>query len=157
MDPKTLQPIDPKLKETYERVMGTSLTPPPSAGQNPPPPPPPVQPTPPIESKPPIQPQPQPKLYPPLQSNNNETPPLQQPSPQSTPLQHTEKEAVTPPPNTPLTTPVVSEVKNNPTETTTERKRRVPRVFLVLGGVVFLIAYAFFWLKFFNLSIPFLP
>lgn len=44
MDPKNLSSLDPKLKEAYERVMGTSFTPPtqtktPTVTTPPPPPP----------------------------------------------------------------------------------------------------------------------
>jgi hypothetical protein len=33
----------------------------------------------------------------------------------------------------------------------------VSPVLYVLGGIIFLVAYTIFWLKFFKISVPFLP
>ena len=38
-----------------------------------------------------------------------------------------------------------------------KKKSPVSAPILILGGVVFLLAYALFWFKFFNVPLPFLP
>jgi hypothetical protein len=38
-----------------------------------------------------------------------------------------------------------------------KKKNKILPVFILLCGILFLIGYAFFWIKIFNLNLPFLP
>lgn len=126
---KQLNTLDPKLKETYERVMGTSTTPIQKTNLFIPKP---VAPQPTIQNQTiqsqPIQPQPTPQPIKPVQP---------QPIPQSQPVQEQ-----------PIQTPQTTSLK--------KRNKMLP-IFLVLAGIVFLIGYTIVWLKIFNLNLPFLP
>lgn len=122
MDPKTLPTLDPKLKEAYERVMGSSVTPPP-----------------------PVQPQPVPA-------------------------------APQPPPPAPAKSDVASATSDvalaggsSVHHTTTSfvagnvagnveaaGKPKISPLVLVFAGVIFLLVYTLFWMRFFNLPLPFL-
>ncbi len=149
MDPKTLPNLDPKLKEVYERVMGSSVT------QTPPVPVvPPAQTQPPVNSAPPSQPTPPPQ------------PNLQSPPPSTQkPLNNTDQELhatqvfnphlnsgrpkleASPAPAS------VSAVKTTGVET--KGKSKIGAPVLALMGIVFLILYAIFWVSFFKVRLPF--
>lgn len=120
MDLSKLNQLDPKLKETYERVMGTSARPTTVAPQ------PTIQ-NQTIQSQP-IQPQPIPQ---PLE------PARPQPIAQSQPVK-------------------IQPIQKPQTQNLKKKNKMLP-IFLALGGIIFLIVYAFFWIRIFNLKLPFLP
>jgi hypothetical protein len=133
MNPKAPGNLDPKLKETYERVMGTSFgsaTPAPAQKRT-------VQTTVVQEPQASITPQPVATVPPPIDVAN----PLPEmvSSPQ-TPKGDPFKETV-PPPTTVI-------MKGNATQ---KKKNILLPVFLVIGGLIFFVAYAVFWAKVFGL------
>lgn len=136
MNPKSVNDLDPKLKETYERVMGTSL------GQKPT-----TAPAPTMETQPVIEPQPQP------------TTDEQKPEPQlqvETPTISTNED-------TTVSQVFRADSKNEPAETATVNppspkseaaakksgNKLLPIV--IVGGVMFLAIYAVIWAKVFGL------
>lgn len=127
MDPKTAPTLDPKLKEAYDRVMGTSLpTAPPSST-----PPPPMQPAAPVQ-----------KMADPMS--------LHEAPPHTHPLQAT--------PTTPVTSPTKpSGISSGFVAPHEEKNSAVSGKLLLIAGVVFLIVYTLFWLKWFGVALPFLP
>jgi hypothetical protein len=136
MDPKSAQTLDPKLKEAYDRVMGatlpTSQTPPvanPSVGNSP------VSPH-----------------HDPLDKMAiKENPPMQA----AAPLPTHQAGTVSPSPTPVATAPLhVSSGFVAPHE---EKKAPVSGTLLIVAGVVFLIVYTLFWLKWFGIPLPFLP
>lgn len=192
MDPKQqLSTLDPKLKEAYERVMGTSAKPTtqpqnpiattaPSLSPSPTSVPMPNLnnsnssgpfPTPSIntvnQSVPPASPQPMsPSLGP---SGSIAQPPqmLQTPQPMSSPAPTIIN------PGSPAPQPTTGPVKvqfntqiGQPAQAQSpksgmglqnqKKKGSVSPVLIVVAGIVFLIAYAIFWMKVFNIPIPFL-
>lgn len=135
MDPKNLPTLDPKLQEAYNRVMSTSL---PTATPSNPMPIPPSS----VQSAP----TPQASIPTPPMPIPTPTPPISSP---------------TPPPMVPA--PVAS---TKPAGSTTAfvagghvggGKPAVSPVILIVGGLIFFAVYSLFWLKFFNISLPFLP
>jgi hypothetical protein len=154
MDPKAVNNLDPKLKETYDRVMGTA-SPQPAANVTPIP----IAPAPGI---------------PPLNAN---AAPLMDNGVQNV----SAKGPIIP---TDMPTPVDSSASTIPTTPYTPDNLRfqaaiqspmgapaqavagapmVPqqpssmlRILYIVGSVVFFIVYTFFWVKIFNLPIPFL-
>lgn len=156
MDPNTLTNLDPKLRETYERVMGTT-TPapaePPAASDQPsaqiPVPTPAADPLPITASEPaPEQASPSPTPSTPTLSApaaDTLSAPLTQPlstndQPQNVTI------------NQPLPDPSVSAFVAKP-----HGHMGLIRVFYILGGIVFFVIYIFFWMKIFNIQLPFLP
>lgn len=137
MDPKQL---DPKLKEAYDRVMGTSFTPPaatPTPTQSASTPAPVAEPAP---------------IVPAAEPMATQTPVTPQPV---TPVELTSE----PVPFQP-TTSVESKMPINgfvAADANTQKKHGVSPVIIILGVIVFLVVYALFWVKFFGVSLPFLP
>jgi hypothetical protein len=140
MNPKTVNDLDPKLKETYERVMGTSFSP----SANPIPAPVmqrPIQTTvveqPVAEQSPQAVVQPLPPL--PQQPAAN---PMQEmvPSPQMTKMPTTFQATAMPPANV--------LIKN---ATTTKKKNFLKPVLFTVGGIIFFIVYGVVWAKVFGL------
>jgi hypothetical protein len=133
MNPKTPANLDPKLKETYERVMGTSFasaTPPPAQPR-------PVQTTVVQEPQPPIAAQPVTPPPPPIDVANPASEMVS--SPQTPKIGDPFKETV-PPPAT-----VVMKGNN------AKKKNILLPVLLVVGGLIFFIAYGVIWAKVFGL------
>lgn len=121
MNPKDPGSLDPKLRETYERVMGTSFTP-----QQPPSSQPPAEPEAPLPT-----PQPQP-----------ETPlPAPEPEPQAEPQPDPISIPDTPPEMVP------SPMTSDPTPSNSSKLKPI---FLTLGGIIFFAVYAFIWAKVFG-------
>lgn len=162
MDPKTLPNLDPKLKEVYERVMGSSA---PQASPAPQPSfPPPTQTPPPAPVAPPqptVAPQTPPPPVPPsptptLPNNNNQPHATQVFNPHFSGANKTKVEipkvemqsaVPTPSTTTPSTAPVqTAQVKG---------KFKIGVPVIALAGVVFLILYAFFWASIFKIRLPF--
>jgi hypothetical protein len=184
MDPKQqLSQLDPKLKEAYERVMSSSATPTvpstspaPTATVNPPTPTsvpmPNINtstasgpfPTPGISTTPP----PMPTMSPNINSSGM--------SPQMTaaPITNISPTPTVVNPGSPTPAPTTGPVKvqfnaqiGNPTAAqpaTTgmglqAQKKKGPKVspaLIIVAGIVFILAYAIFWMKVFNIPIPFL-
>ncbi len=135
MNPKMPSDLDPKLKETYERVMGTSFAP-----ATPSPQPRPVQTTVVQEPQPIAAAQPMavaPPSLPPIDVANPA--PEMVPSPQ-TPKSGDPFKGFEPPPAT-----VIMK------ETTTKKKSLLMPILLMVGGLIFFIAYGVIWAKVFGL------
>ena len=132
MDPNALSNLDPKLKETYEKVMGTNTA---SPAQSAPPTP--------VDGAPT-----------PIQENPNSdglSAPIQPPLPDN-PAQSSESpQTVTI--NQPLPNPAAasSDIITKPQG----GHGGLIKVFYVLGATVFFVIYIFFWMKIFNISLPF--
>lgn len=158
MDLKGTTSLDPKLKEAYEKVMGTSFTPaaPPApqtpAAQQPNPvpaasipntqaplQPPPVQPLHVTEEEQPQPAQPLPPT-PPILTNNKPEPEMVA-SPQIFSDVNPFKEPA----------PVPGEVLANNGVANEKKSNKLVVAGLVIGGVVFFIIYAFIWIKVFGL------
>lgn len=128
MDTQSLNNLDPKLKETYERVMGTT--------------------TPPISQTPPL--------------NTNAAPLIDTTTPDSS-----KGPADTSIPTTPYTpdnlrfqaaiqTPLATPVQQTPVGATVPNQpSSMLHILYVVGAVVFFIVYTVFWVKIFNLPLPF--
>lgn len=137
MDPKSAQISDPKLKEAYDRVMGMSL---PKATHNTEPPK--------VAEKPMDTPLP--------------TPPTQQPH---DPLMATAHEQAAPPANhaSPTTAPAPTPAHASMSFSTAyvapheDKKSPISAPLLLFAGVIFLIVYTLFWMKWFGMTLPFLP
>lgn len=138
MDPKQL---DPKLKEAYDRVMGTSTTPP---AANPP-------------AAPVVNPSPAPEPIPSNPEPLTQTP-FTPPQP-VTPEPVVPNEPVTPQPApAEPTTSVESKVQiNGFVAADHQKKSGISPAIVILGVIVFLVVYSLFWIKFFGVSLPFLP
>jgi hypothetical protein len=131
MNSKIPANLDPKLKETYERVMGTSFTPttPPAQTR-------PVQTTVVQEPQSPIAAQPVTSISQPIDVANPD--PEMVSSPQMPKIGDPFKETESPPAN------II------PKGTTLKKKSFTP-VLLVVGGLIFFVAYAVIWAKVFGL------
>lgn len=120
MDLSKLNQLDPKLKETYERVMGTSARPTPVAPQ------------------------------PTIQNQTIQSQPTQ-PQPMPQPVQQARPQPIAQP------QPVQAQPIQKQQEQTLKKKIKILPVFIILGGIIFLLGYVLFWTKIFNLKLPFLP
>ncbi|MBI4079545.1 MAG: hypothetical protein HY429_04595 [Candidatus Levybacteria bacterium] len=149
MDPKTARSLDPKLKEAYDRVMGT-LTTSHAATTSPLPSPPPPPLPPPADtqlSKPPF-----PSLgMPPVQAAQSVAP--------HSPQQIAEPTIQPQPVQPQAAKPTTSAASSGTTFVAQAHKGKsgVHPAFVATGVVVFFLAYTFFWIKFFNLPLPFIP
>ena len=152
MDPKTLASLDPKLRETYERVMGTSAAvgpAQPAMSDTPavpfPAPPSPAITTPAVEQAPAGQ------L---LSSSAPDAPPIPSPAGAYTPESlGLAQPAVPPAPQPGQTWPQESqEIAPAPAA---KSSPALIRILYILGGIIFFIAYTYFWIKIFKLPLPF--
>ena len=168
MDPQKLSQLDPKLREAYQRVMGTPVPQPrgepasprlqrgePVQAQTPP------MPTPPMPDPTPMPP-PQPEPEPPSPTAGVPTPIIEEPPAASRPpIQPTPEPAIPIPSPTQASNFVQmnSEVGAMPDQTIALKKKNgimMPVLFGVMG-LVFIVIYTLFWTKIFNFKIPFLP
>lgn len=142
MDPKAANAnfpnhLDPKLKEAYERVMGTATT-----KQEPNP----AQPMPATQAPPasvPTQPPASPAATPPpTPIASYQVPSLQ---PANSPFAATTLSTSKTTPVKPSAKPTVSEKKSSPIMT----------ILLVLGGIIFFLAYTIVCVKLLNVTLPF--
>ncbi|MGA2968051.1 MAG: hypothetical protein ABSD69_02685 [Candidatus Levyibacteriota bacterium] len=126
MNPKSVNDLDPKLKETYERVMGTSL-----GGDSAPPP---AMETQPVSQ--PSEPKPEPQAQP-------------EPQPgESAPIEGSTVSQVFRADNT--TKPTETAVVNPPSENQKAAKKggkKLLPVIIVVGAVIFFAIYAVLWAK----------
>jgi len=147
MDPKTLSNLDPKLRETYERVMGSASAAAPGSTPG---------------ATAPGTPSPEPTLAPPTPAADS---PIPTPS----------SAHVTEPTLSPSPTPVAPSTEPNPFQTPVMQAAEQPplqspasvnqmsdqnaspmiRILYIVGAIVFFIVYTFFWAKVFNLQWPF--
>ena len=158
MDQKSPNQLDPKLKAIYENVMGGTATPNPTI-QNP---------TPPIIQSPvvststvPIPPiQPVQPLQPTISPVNATIPkpPILAAAPVTSPIQPTQSIP------SPIANPYLSMRQTQPQPTAsiqtpipTQKKKMSKTILLIPLGIIFLVAYAIFWIKFFGIKLPFLP
>ena len=158
MDPKTATPptpgnLDPKLKEMYDRIMAINVKPSaPAAGQ-----------TTNVVSEQTTAPQPARSTATP-QAGIPETPFM--PPANTMPV----TQVAPPPPQVKVvqtqTIPTVAQAAaqkatGSPTSFVAQTKKKgsfsLMTPLLILGAIIFLGVYTFFWIKFFNLPVPFLP
>lgn len=158
MDPKSLNTIDPKLRETYERVMGTS-SPTPQVTTAPPAQTP-VTPTP-IESSPtPMASEPPPMPPTPDMTSMNipsgvpETP-QESPNQTNQPAYQKDNLQFQASIQSPFGTSFSSTTPTEPAPATPKPASSTIRILYIVGAIVFFIAYTFFWVKVFNLPTPF--
>jgi len=135
MDPQKLSQLDPKLREAYLRVMGTEVPAP--------------------QTAPPVQ---TPVSVPQFQAQQE---PIPAPTPVSQPIQGMNSEIPVPQTSMPddlrMTSPVAPAPAFRPQPVALEKKSGMIPVFFVIVGAVFIVIYALFWTKVFNLKLPFLP
>lgn len=151
MDPQKLSQLDPKLREAYQRVMGTVIPEPQAPAvqaQTPAPPTPPAPDS--IPTPQPTTPAEQPAIPSP-------TEPIQPAAPEIRVTPITEPDI--PPPQPPTQTANFDQMNSEAaiqTQTPAVKKKRVfMPILIVLGIVVFVVIYALIWTKIFNLKLPF--
>jgi hypothetical protein len=189
MDPQKLSQLDPKLRDVYQRVMGTTI---PEVKVSP------VQtPTPPLPTEasakpdnpnpvPPTQPQADPTpIQPLIPEPQPVTPPIPSPIPQSQPAINPQSEPQAIPTPEPISAQQAtssnfvqmnSEVAAAPTAAAIpmqnftapaaippvptmplkKKKNALVPVLFTIVGLIFIAIYTFFWIRFFNLKLPFL-
>lgn len=141
MDPQTQNNLDPKLKETYDRVMGTTTAP--ASGQ-------------PAAAPPPAAAAPPPSVTPPATDANAATP-ASSDAPQNTGSSI---------PQTPYTADNLSfqaAIQQPPANNQVplggivapRQSSNTLQVLYIIGAVVFFVVYTFVWIKIFNLPLPF--
>lgn len=139
MDPQSLNNLDPKLKETYERVMGTT-TPPVS----------PAAPTVTTNATPMVDTTTQDSSLkgPILSTDISSSPDTSIPTTPYTPDNLRFQAAI----QTPLTNPI----QQSPVGAAVPKQQSsMVRILFIAGAVVFFIVYTVFWVKIFNLPLPF--
>jgi hypothetical protein len=139
MNPKTINDLDPKLKETYERVMGTSFSPADPAPTPTPAPERPMQTT---------------VVEQPLMNNNLEPIAPMAPMPQPPPMNPVQEMPAmqmsqVPSPFQEAPPPPASVLVNG--ATTTKKKSILKPLLLAVGGIIFFVAYGVVWAKIFGL------
>ncbi len=144
MDPKSAQTLDPKLKEAYDRVMGTSL---------------PTPSTPPVTAAPPQIVTPHPSAPTPVISHHEQFDPMsaKESAHETQPAQHT---AATPPQAATHPAVAAAFTAGNTSGFVAPHEEKKPAVsgtLLIIAGVVFFIVYTLFCMKLFGVEIPFLP
>lgn len=177
MDPQKLSQLDPKLREAYQRVMGTQVPQPqviPVQAQTPTPPP---VPTPGPTPVPQPQPEPEPT---PISTPTIEEPPTAPEPPVAPPV--SEPQPAIPQPANPTSPPAAvqsnnfmqmnSEVAAAPTPdgglnfatpvqtqiiATKKKSNLLMPVMIGIASLVFIAVYTLFWTRIFNFKFPFLP
>ena len=178
MDPQKLSQLDPKLRDAYQRVMGTPLPqvqpasprgepiqaqapPPPAGGPTPPMPDPTPTPTPSPEPPAPIP-------TPHIQEPPTAPPPTIQP-PTPEPSIPTPQPAIPTPPARNNFVQMHSEVPSSSANFSApmsmpqgqtlaiKHKNGMMPILIGLASVIFLAVYTLFWTKVFNFKVPFLP
>lgn len=131
MDPKKPADLDPKLKEIYDRVMGTNVPQQASVPQSPPT----------AGNEPPLQ-----SIEQPVQQT---AAPIPQPVDATGAITSTHPEQI-------KQEIVKIDSKSEENKTTKQNKSQVLPVFFAIGGIIFFVSYIIFWFKYFNVPIPFL-
>ena len=133
MNNNQLSGLDPKVQETYHRVMST-----------------PTQPAQPVQTSPPAQPTAPPPAAPPAgQSPLGSAPPAQAEAPVPQQI-YTPSTAVSEPPPT-------LNVTNSQVFSSKKKAGHISPVVMIMGIAVFFVVYALVWVKIFNARLPFLP
>lgn len=153
MDPKNLSGLDPKLREAYERVMGTSV--PPATNGNPNPNVVGTNPLPAASSQEnhnnePVLPQNHPIPAAPPAHEETSPAPVASPSVQMPPIDSAP--AATQTVNYGFTKPDVSAQPQK-----AERTSKISPIIIGVLVVVFLTSYTILWVKVFGVKLPFLP
>jgi len=154
MDAQKLSQLDPKLREAYQRVMGTVIPEPAAPGQTPTPPPAdaPNIPTP-VPTPTPQQPVP-PVADPQPTTNPQPTPePTAPPQPASNFVQMNSAVEAAPTLNSPNFAAPAAPVQNT---VVLKKKNTLMPLLFGIAGLVFIAIYTLFWAKIFNLKLPFL-
>lgn len=148
-DPQ-LQSLDPKLREAYERVMGTNMQQPATASGQQSTPPAPPDPTPSEPSPPPLPPMPEPTA-PPVQEmvQLQAEPSVAAASPAPMPGEPQATQASPSGTGEASTTFVAYQNPQNHKE----GPNKISMPVMAAGGIVFLAAYGFLWIKIFGLSL----
>jgi hypothetical protein len=135
MDPQKLSQLDPKLREAYLRVMGTEITAP--------------------QGAPSVQ---APNPVPQFQAQQEPSRPFV-PTAQAIPgfgQGNSETPTTTSPAGLRMTSPIGSAPAFRPQPVASEKRGMMPVLF-ALVGVIFIVIYAFFWTRVFDLKLPFSP
>lgn len=136
MDPQKLASLDPKLRDAYQRVMGTPIPQP----QTPPPPPMPAPDPNPSPTPEPI-PTPQPTIP-------------QQPPTSASNFVQMNSEVATPPTSANFSAPQPQPAAQT---MTVKKKNGMMPILIGIAGLFFIAIYTLFWTKVFNFKLPFLP
>lgn len=154
MDPNSSTPLDPKLQEAYNKVMGTQVPPIVPADTTPLATPPQTTPDIPVTSSipstPPVMPSdPMSAATMPANSLPTPTEPLPTPATNSAPAMETVSVG---------NAPTISYDNVTPAQgfSADKKKMKISPVILVIGGIVFLIVYSLVWIKVFNLQVPYI-
>ncbi|HSW47998.1 MAG TPA: hypothetical protein VLG67_02855 [Candidatus Saccharimonadales bacterium] len=134
MDPQSLSNLDPKLKETYDRVMGAPSAAPGSS----PLPDSSIMPQPSADAAQPANPTPSASLENTANATADSLSPIPEQQPQTVTI------------NQPLPQSSSSAIVTKP-----HGHSGLIRIFYILGAIVFFVIYVFFWVKIFNVSLPF--
>jgi hypothetical protein len=137
MDPNSLSSLDPKLRETYEKVMGSQ---PSAANDATSAPPADIAPAQPVQNADAVV-NPPPADSPPVELSST-------PNQDSAQQQNQEPQVVTI--SQSLPTPTADNQIVQP-----HGHSGLIKVFYILGTTVFFVIYIFFWMKIFNVSLPF--
>jgi uncharacterized membrane protein len=157
MDPQKLSNLDPKLRDAYQRVMGTTIPDPQTPASTPvqAPTQPTDQPTiPTTDPTPAPQPQPEPAI-PQMPTPEPQSIPTSQPDPTQPASNFTQM-------NSEIAAPTVgaSNFASPAFQTQSmaiKKKSKIMPILFVFLGLIFLVIYTLFWTKFFNFKLPFLP
>lgn len=168
MDPQKLSQLDPKLREAYQRVMGTPIPTPQTAPQAAPvqtqTPPPPIEPTIPTPAIP--DPIPAPTTIPTPEPTQVPPPAIEVPQAIPTPEPSIPEPQPTMPNNFVQMNSEVAAAPVSPNFSTPapqtqtiaiKKKNHILPILMGITIVVFLIIYTLFFIKIFNFKLPFLP
>ena len=145
MDPKSSTPLDPKLQDAYNKVMGTQVPPATPSETTPLATPPQTTPDTPMPTSPAMP----ADMTPPAMPST----PLPTPTEPSAPVNASPMETVSV-----GNTPTISYDNVTPTQgfSADKKKMKISPVILIIGGIVFLIVYSLVWIKVFNLQVPYI-
>lgn len=160
MDPQKLSQLDPKLRDAYQRVMGTTIPEPQAApvqqAQTPPQ-------TPNPAPAPPPMPQPEPTPIPTIEDPITQPtePPVSQPQPltpepsvQTSNFVQMNSEVAAAPSSPNFSAPAPMPQAQT---MTVKKKNSMMPILIGVAALIFVVIYALFWTKIFNFKLPFLP
>lgn len=154
MDAQKLSQLDPKLRDAYQRVMGTVIPEPTVPNQSPTPPVnTPTTPTPNPTPQPAVPPvvDPQPVVNPQSTPQPTPEPASQQPTSNFTQMNSTV--AAAPALNSPNFSAPAAPIQNT---AVFKKKSGLTPILFIIAGIFFIGIYTLFWIKIFNLQVPFL-
>ncbi|OGH11317.1 MAG: hypothetical protein A3B38_00630 [Candidatus Levybacteria bacterium RIFCSPLOWO2_01_FULL_36_13] len=137
MNPKNVNDLDPKLKEAYDRVMGTNFNPQATAATQPQP----QQ----SQNQPVMQTQPAEEQQPAIQSIPVQPPQPANPTPSPLPTQNPFVQTPQPPPT------IYTQTDGNMQSMQKPKGHSFMAIVFLLGGTIFFAAYAIIWAKVFGL------